>query len=325
MTWFGGPVRNDADVDDAEAAAWLAQYHLGTLDEIAFETWRDEDIAHAIAFARVLAMWERVGSDTLRSVPARVKPVSTFPPSDVAGGAYSRRTFLHAACTVAAISVVAATTTATRAYAWESATTAVGASRTIRLPSGGIIVLNTDSRLSWRVSRTERTFWIDRGEVALDLPEGPEAIFHGDGRMVILSAGRFNVRARGGALDLLVQNGLARIAGQAGSTVDARGGATRLLVSPNDAIVRPADADQIDRLTAWQRHEILFRDATLGSAVEEYNRFLARKIIIVDRELADIPVGGRFVTSDPSAFLDAVSTGLNIRVSRSPSGYLLTR
>ena len=179
------------------------------------------------------------------------------------------------------------------------------------------------------MSSTERTFWIERGEVALSLPKGPDAVFHGDGRMVVLSAGRFNVRARGGALDLLVQKGVARVAGEAGSmpgsTIDARSGATSLLVSSDGAIVRRADADQVDRVTAWQHQEILFRDATLGSAVEEYNRFLVRKIVIVDRELASIPVGGRFVTSDPTAFLDAVSTGLDIRVSRSPTAYLLTR
>ncbi len=321
MTRFRDLLRDDADVAAAEAAAWLAQYRLGTLDEIAFETWRNADVAHAIAFARALAMWDSVGDDAPRSVRA---PLAT-PASDAPRGACSRRTFLQAACALATVGVVAAGTTATRAYAWESATTAVGANKTIHLPAGGVVVLNTDSRLSWRVSRTERSFWIDRGEVALHLPNGPDAVFHGDGRTVILSAGRFNVRARGGALDLLVQNGSARVVEQAGSTIDARGGATSLLVSSDGAIVRPADADQVDRVTAWQRREILFRDATLGSAVEEYNRFLIRKIIIVDRELASIPVGGRFVTSDPTAFLDAVSTGLNIRVSRSPTAYLLTR
>ena len=175
------------------------------------------------------------------------------------------------------------------------------------------------------MSGTERTFWIERGEVALDLPNGPDAVMHGDGRSVMLSAGRFNVRARGEALDLLVQQGVARVAGRSGSAIDARGGATSVLVSSEAAVVRPADTDQVDRITAWQRREILFLDATLGSAVEEYNRFLARKIVIVDRELASIPVGGRFVTNDPTAFLAAVSTGLNIRVSRSPTAYLLTR
>ena len=329
MTRFGGLLRNDGDIDAAEAAAWLAQHHLGSLDEVASQTWRDEDVAHAIAFARALAMWDRVGSEAPRSVRELSGRRTAAAVPDAPKGPCSRRMFLQAACAVAAVGVVAAGTTATRAYAWDSETTAVGESKTIRLPAGGVVALNTDSRLSWRVSSTERTFWIERGEVALSLPKGPDAVFHGDGRMVILSAGRFNARARGGALDLLVQKGMARVAGQAGSmqgsTIDARSGATSLLVSSDGAIVRRADADQVDRVTAWQHREILFRDATLGSAVEEYNRFLVRKIVIVDRELASIPVGGRFVTSDPTAFLDAVSTGLDIRVSRSPTAYLLTR
>ncbi|TCM04764.1 FecR domain-containing protein [Sphingomonas sp. PP-CC-3G-468] len=317
MTRFGGLISNDADVDAAEAATWLAQHRLGTLDEVAFEAWRDGNVAHAIAFARALAMWDSVDIDTSYDPSASAVPE--------ASSIRSRRSFLRAACAVAAVGVVAAGATATRAYAWESETTALGESKTIRLSGGGSVALNTDSRLSWRVSDSQRTFWIERGEIALELPSGPDAVLHDDSSTVLLSAGRFNIRARGEALDILVQRGEARIAGRSGSAIDARSGAKSLLVSSDTVVGRSADADQVDRVTAWQHREILFRDATLGSAVEEYNRFLVRKIVIVDRELASIPVGGRFVTSDPTAFLNAVSTGLNIRVSRSATAYLLTR
>ncbi|KQO07831.1 hypothetical protein [Sphingomonas sp. Leaf242] len=145
MTRFGGLFRNDADVDAAEAAAWLAQHRLGTLDEVAFKTWRDEDVAHAIAFARALAMWDRVGSEAPRSVrELSGRRTAALVPA-APKGPCSRRMFLQAACAVAAVGVVAAGTTATRAYAWivkrpqsararRSACRQAVSSRSIRIP-----------------------------------------------------------------------------------------------------------------------------------------------------------------------------------------------
>ena len=316
MTRTGGQAR-DRDTD-AQAALWLARHKLDTIDVAAFEAWRARDIAHAVAFARALALWESVD----RALPATLAP----PPAAVRAPRLQRRQFLQAASAVLAVGLVAIGTGTTRAYAWSSAATRLGENRTIALPDGSAVALNTDSRLSWRFSGTERSFWIERGEIALDLRAGPAATLHGEQSAVLLSGGQFNARLRGEALDLLVQRGRAQVAGDpAAPQVEASKGVSSMLVSAGTAVIRPADADQVESITAWQKHEILFLDATLGSAVDEYNRFLPRKIVIVDRELANIPVGGRFVTSNPDAFLHAVATGLNVRVSQSPTAYLLTR
>lgn len=316
MMRIGGQAR-ESDAD-AQAAVWLARHKLNTIDVAAFEAWRARDIAHAIAFARALALWESVD----RQLPAALSP----PPAAARAPLLQRRQFLQAASAVLAVGIVAIGAGTTRAYAWSSAATRLGENRTIALPDGSTAALNTDSRLSWRFSRNERSLWIERGEIALDLRPGPAAILRSEGSAVILSEGRFNARLRGEALDLLVQRGRAQVAGRpAAPLVEASKGVSSVLVSPGAAVIRLANADQVESITAWQQHEILFRDATLGSAVEEYNRFLPRKIVIVDRELASIPVGGRFVTSDPDAFLRAISAGLNVRVSQSPTAYLLTR
>jgi transmembrane sensor len=303
----------------AEAAAWLAKYQLGTIDESAFVAWRDSSMSNAIAFARALATWETADHAVGAAAPQLAARDIAVP---------SRRQFLRAASAVLAVGIVGAGIGTTRAYAWSSVSTKLGENRTIRLPDGSAAALNTDSRLSWRFSGEERMFWVERGEVALDLLHGPKAIVHGDGCDLLLSDGRFNVRLRGTALDLLVLAGKARVssrAGRRGALVDASRSVSSVLASQDDAIVRPANAEQVDGITAWQHNEILFQDATLSSAVEEYNRFLSRKIVIVDRDLSSIQVGGRFTTTDPSAFLTAVSTGLNVHVSRSPTAYLLTR
>lgn len=316
-----GPDSGGAEPDvAAQAALWVAQDRLGTIDETAFARWRDAHPLHGLAFCRALAAWERAGGggDIGADAPQEeVTPAAT-------GAQPSRRGFMRAAGIAAAVMVAGSGTLATRAYAWSTAETAIGENRMVSLPDGSVAWLNTDSRLSWRFSGTRRTLWIERGEVALDIVSGPEAFVHGDDRALGVSAGRFNARLRSDALDLLVLKGRAwtRETGSAAQSVNA---GQSLLVSPGAAAARNVGPAQIASAVAWQNGEILFQDMTLGMAVDEYNRFLDRKIIIVDRELAGIPVGGRFTSTDPTAFLHALSAGLDIRVAHANSAYLLTR
>jgi transmembrane sensor len=289
-----------------QAALWLARHQLGTLDGEAFHAWRAADARHALAFARALAAWEAAGHLPVPEEACIAAPVS-------------RRSFLRGAAAASAATLAGAGGFAARAYAWSTASTRLGESRKIRLPDGSSAALNTLSRLSWRFSAHERTLWIEQGEVAVDLVDGPSATFHGEDRLAHLSAGRFNARLRGDMLDLMVLRGRAETPG-----ASAQGGHS-LLISPHGAVSRPFNAMQMATAIAWQQGEILFPDTTLGAAVEEYNRYLARKIVIVDPELAAIPVGGRFTSSDPAAFLRGVSLGLGVHVATSESGYFLTR
>lgn len=306
----------DGEPAAAEAALWLARHVLGTIDVERFEAWRARDPAHAVAFARALATWESIDRIDEPATPALQTP--------------SRRMLLRAAG-VGAVAVLAAGGMTGRAYAWSTATTRIGENRKVRLPDGSMAALNTDSALSWRFSESERSFWIGRGEIAIDLREGPQAIMHNDGRKTLLSPGRFNARLRGDTLDLLVLRGEAKIAptGEGKAAVHGQPAMAdayqSLLLSSDTTLVRPTSRAQIASMIAWQQGEILFLDATLGTAVEEYNRFLTRKIVIVDPELGAIPVGGRFTSSNPTAFLHAVSAGLGVKVSSSGNDYLLTR
>ncbi|NOW45317.1 transmembrane sensor [Novosphingobium sp. SG751A] len=287
---------------EAAAAQWVARFALDTMDDAEFEVWRSADPAHAIAFNRAMAAYEAFeGQGNLASVPS------------------SRRGFMRAAGGGAFVMALGAGGLATRAYAWSSASAPIGGHRKLGLPDGSIAAINTDSCLAWRFSENERTLWVERGEVAIDLCPGARAILHGRDQQVALLPGRFNARLRGDTLDLLVLRGQARAGRQPVKAFQS------LLLSPDRPPLRRLSAAQVEAVIAWQQGEILFDEATLGLAVEEYNRFLTRKIIIVDPELATIPVGGRFTSNDPAAFLDAVSMGLGIHVSVSEKAYLLTR
>lgn len=305
--------RNSREVAEKQAAAWLARHEAGTIDEAAFEAWRSADPAHAVAFVRALAAWNAAGG----------------PMAQAGSSLLTRRRVLFSAAAFGAAGLVAAGGFATQAYAWDSARSRIGETRRVILPDGSRAMLNTDSVLQWRFSRDERSLWIERGEVALELQDGLSARIEGLGRVAMLSAGRFNVRLEIGSMDVTVLRGQA-VAGDGAPGTGGRDGiAARstegLLLSAARPSVRAASAEQLATTVAWQQGEILFDNEPLQSAVREYNRYLDRKIVIADPGITDTLVGGRFTTRDPEGFLFALHRGLGIRITPREGSFVLTR
>ena len=306
-----------------EAAVWLARHEAGTIDEAAFETWRGAAPGNAIAFARALSVWRAAAPDRAGSGAGAADVHAPAPAQGL-----SRRRALAAFGGIGLAGLLAAGGVTTRAYAWQSARSDVGQSKRLILPDGSHAMLNTDSQLQWRFSESERSLWILRGEVALDLRAGVAARVHGDGQVALLSAGRFNVRIQPAAMDVTVLAGRA-LAGSEQGTPAAPGQVAAanegLLLSASRPTVRPASPQRMAATLAWQQGEIVFDNQPLQAAVQEYNRYLTGKILIADPELTGIPVGGRFTSTDPAAFLSALDLGLGIRATPSGGGFVLTR
>lgn len=293
-----------------DAARWFASWQAGTIDEQAFERWRDSDPAHALAYARVLATWAALGK---AEDMGEATPVLTR--RRVVGGG------------VAGAALVAAGTGlfASRAYAWERASTGVGETRKLRLPDGSMAALNTDTKFQWRFSADRRELWLERGEVALELQPGANARLGTEHASAALTGGRFNARLQRDALDLIVLRGGASSESAGGEAAPARANAyQRLTFGGGAPVVAPISGTVVEAALAWQSGDIVFVDTPLSEAAAEYNRYLLRKIVIEDDAVGEIRVGGRFVSSDPTDFLQAISTSLGVRVRSTDTGYHLS-
>jgi transmembrane sensor len=293
-----------------EAARWLAGLELGTADLGAFQQWRDSDPRHALAFARVYA-----SAETLSGLAPHQERVADAPL-----GMPARRHFLRTAAAGAVLAVGGSIFLTSRALAWDQASTAVGEFRKVSLPDGSIIALNTDTAISWKFETDRRRIRLDRGEIALELGPGKPASISSAGAEVSLSAGRFIVRYQPRKADLLVLRGRALVTnGDTGSRVLVSAAEEANLSSPVPLVTSATD-QRISKVIAWQNGELEFDDERLADAVEEYNRYLVRKIVIDDPSLADTRVGGRFASGDPESFLQALALGLDVRVIESDGG-----
>lgn len=290
-----------------EAAGWFASWQAGTIDDQAFERWRASDPAHALAYARVVAVWEAMGRNE-----GAVETTVT------------RRRLMGAGVAGAALLAAGSGFFASRAHAWESASTGIGETRKLRLPDNSMAALNTDTSLYWRFSAARRELWLERGEVALDLRPGADARFSTRYDDAALTGGRFNARLRHDALDLIVfRGGACPVQAGRGSTGLQAKPQHRLLFAGGVPVVEPVPSIAAEAALAWQSGDIVFFDTPLSEAIAEYNRYLLRKIVVDDRSVGAIRVGGRFVSSDPADFLKAISTSLGVRVQETAAGYHL--
>jgi transmembrane sensor len=202
-----------------------------------------------------------------------------------------------------------------------SAQTAVGDQELRRLPDGGKLHINTNSKVQWRFSGQRREVWLNQGEIALNVPEDARPLYlYAADQVVELRSGQLNARLRNGALDLLMLEGQAEVQedGRSGKVRVATGQAA--LAGSANIRLRPMSPGDIQFVSAWQAGEIYFNGETLGAAVDEYNRYLPYKIVIGDPSLQGVRLGGRFKSHDPQLFLTSLRDSFGVVASRTSDG-----
>ena len=311
------PGDQDRDALIAEASLWLARLDAGRASEQDLDAWRDADPRRAAAFAEVASAWTRL--DALREAEDRPLPKP------------SRRAWLTGGGAALAASVAGGAWLGRDVLLRDRVVTGVGERRTLALPDGSSVELNTDTEVFWRFDRARRRLWLSRGEAALMIVHDslrPFELFTSQG-LARLAAGQFNARLRPAGLDLIV------LAGQA-AVETASGAAHAQVVGPADdrqaleitahgvAVVATPE-EQVQAVQAWRRGEIVFEGQALSVAVEEYNRYLTRKLVIGDDKAGRLRLGGRFLTGDPDSFLDALRTTFGLRIIDDGSSRILLK
>lgn len=309
------PDDQDRDALIAEASLWLARLDAGRASQQDLEAWRDAESRHAAAFAQVAHAWTQL--DALRDVD-RPQPTA------------SRRAWITGGGAALAASLAGGAWLGRDLLLRDRMVTGVGERRTLVLPDGSLVELNTDTEIAWRFDRTRRRLWLARGEAALTIAHDrlrPFELLTVQG-LARLAAGQFNARLRPAGLDLIVLAGQAAIetaSGQAQARVVGAADPRQALeiTAQRIAVVATPEAE-IQSVQAWRRGEIVFEGQALSEAVEEYNRYLTRKLVIGDARAGTLRLGGRFLTGDPESFLDALRTTFGLRIIEDgPSRILL--
>lgn len=199
--------------------------------------------------------------------------------------------------------------------------TAVGERRAISLEDGSTIELNTNSRVRVRLTEGERRLWLEKGQAMF-------AVAHDARRPFIVTAGDTAVRAVGTRFEVwrtdqevrvILAEGKVRVSGPAAKAAPVTLTAgQRLDVRPQG----PAAPEPVDVAaeTGWTQGRVTFRNAPLAEAVAEINRYSRSPVVLGPGAPAQERITGVFDTGDTRAFVDGVTTMLDLKSTSRPDG-----
>lgn len=313
----------------AQAARWWSRMHGPEADasRSAFEAWRRADSRNHAEYAALERTWElaaglgstEVGRSRTMERGSRRLSWATPPRIAVATAAIAAMVLLI---------VLWPGGPATSPVAAVAHATAVGEIRTIHLPDGSSVTLDTDSRLQVAFDDKVRKVTLEQGRARFDVLPDPTRTFLVEAGGTILSAqdAGFDVRATPGDVCLTTLRGLvdvrphtagldrpAELRLAAGQTM--RFGASGAALAPRASAEKGSER--------WVSGMLVYEGAPLSAVLEETNRYARRRIVLDEPALGDLRVTGAFRPLPVEQLAASLAAAFDLRVRNDGQGPLI--
>ena len=328
---------------ECQAAHWLAILDgddPSAENIAAFHQWKNEDEAHRKAFEDVLELW---GS---ANILTRLEP----PVSAAESATQSRFVFFSSTPSFANFGATAFAllllVTLSIVQPWNNLgdqiyTTQVGEQKTLQLPDGSEVIINTDSQVMVSYQSDRRLLILQKGEAHFEVahdPDRPFDVYAGNGLVKAIGTA-FTVRMDQQAVSVYVTEGVVEvfnelevappspepdnpsneiiIAQAPTATLESGGvkvpaGQQAIYGEQAKKPVAVEASDNIDEKLSWRQGKLVFKGEPLGGVIEEFSRYTSTRIIIPGKKMRTMKVGGIFKIGDTVAMLDALKDGFGI-------------
>ncbi len=327
--------RLDASQVQTRAAEWAARlqsHDCSELERAACRRWRAAHPAHEAAFQRAEQTWRQC--QALGADPALAEGLHQLEREAQAGlrPARWRRYGPPALALAAALGVLSVLAPRLRQAAEPPGVrhaTVTGEQRTVELPDGSSVVLDTGTALVVRYSQGARQVALEAGQASFTVTRD--------------AARPFRVQAAGGSVTALGTQFLVRLGPAAdAATVTLLEGKVRV-EGPQTGAQRQAPATlapgqqlRFDRAgqwattqvspeaaTAWTRGSVYAEDWRLADLLAEMNRYASTPLRLADAGLAELRVTGVFRTGDPRSLQRVLEHDLPVRAVQGEGGEIL--
>ncbi|WP_179943993.1 FecR family protein [Pusillimonas noertemannii] len=340
------------DPHDA-AAHWFTRERAGAMtpdERLAFAQWKAEP-RNAQAYGEMLRVWqvaEATPDEVFENIlqegvkqrrndadapqapfasspgPARFRQGTPRSAGDVSHGRRGVVWGLGAACTAAlAVAFVASPRWFSASEFTQRYASRLGERKTIDLPDGSTLALNTATSVVVQLGDSERRVLLEQGEAFFSVAADPSRPFVVDAGLatVKVTGTRFNVRRDTDALAVAVESGSVEVSGGRWWKPDVHrlGPGQGARVAHDAGRVRVASVD-VAAASAWRQGKAVFDAAPLEAIVAELNRYRAQPIVLRNASLAQLRIAGVFSVDEPDAFLDVLPTLAPVAVRRSLDG-----
>jgi transmembrane sensor len=205
------------------------------------------------------------------------------------------------------------------------------------LEDGTVVELNRGAVLSVNFTPAERRVRLEQGEAHFTVTKNPARPFIVTARgMDVHAVGTaFNVRLDAQVVEVLVTEGRVRVSeapepaadGSKSEAREMRAPLVPLLQAGQRAVVSLAPQSaapqiatltpgEIERVLAWQHRMLDFTATPLSDVVAEFNRHNDVQLVVVDPELASIPISANFRSDNIEGFVRLLEVGSFARAER---------
>jgi len=295
-----------------QAIEWFVRLHAEQCpveDRLRFEAWRSKHEGHRAAYAEAERIWAHM--DTLQgmAVPGLAEARAAKPRKPA--GVFSALALLL--CTSALLGGAWLEYSAeTVSYA-----TRIGERRRIELADNSHIDLNTDSRVSVRLSLLRRSVVLTQGEAQFDVSHNrlrPFTVEVGDLRIRDVGT-RFNVRKQTQGATVSVLEGEVELNDGHAVSGERLGAGSQRGYTESAGLGRLQAVDA-ESLSAWLRGQLVFKQTPLREVAAELERYHPVRFVFADAKLAEQTLSGTFDADDIDPFLHALERILPVQAKR---------
>ncbi len=331
---------NSVSTIEKQAANWLVlhDHGLSPAQQEEFDHWIQASEQRAAIYAELEETWNLIGRAREKLIAFTASPVPSTPVTietiELTKHRGTPLLWLAAAASVGLFFYLAEPATPPANDYTLTASTEMGVIRSLPLPDGSTLLLNTDSAVVVRFNAAERRVKLLRGEANFKVAKNPARPFIvSTGAIDVRAVGTaFDVRQRPGAVEVVVTEGKVRVddrvagksrlpassASDGYESVLVAGQRAYIAVGSNQELAKvvPVAPAEISQALAWQSHRLEFVATPLADIVAEFNRYNRRKLVIADPRLASRRFGGTFPAGDYEEFVRLLESDFGIVTER---------
>lgn len=302
-----------------EAADWVVRLASGVMtdtDRADFQRWQDLSPVHRAALEKEQQFWESL--EALR--PAFAEVANKYPAEVVVSKVFPRRSHRVWHGAIAATLLLLAMFLGLFWPAAGDYSTVAGEVRTVSLPDGSSVVLNTRTRIAINFSEQLREITLLQGEAWFDVAPNPQRPFrvYAAGGYTEAVGTSFNIRTRNEQVLVAVTSGQVKVeaAAYTGRFAPVFASKGETLTYTKKGARGPAIAQVSEHLLAWRQGWIEIDELPLPEALAELNRYLPGKVVLIAPALGDVQVSGSFRQAQLVDALDALAATQQLKVLR---------
>jgi transmembrane sensor len=308
---------------DKQALRWVVRMSDRVLDASeaqAFDAWYAADIRHQGAYLRATAINNALNQATVQET---LRPGRKHLEAEWAGVAWkqprSRRAFLAYGGMAAGVAILAATMMLPASGDRMILATSKGEFLKVPLADSSVVSIIGGSRVEVNLTHMARQIDLKRGEAWFEVAKDKSKPFivAADDVRVRAVGTAFAVRRYSNGAEILVTEGTVEVWAQDGTAQKrfVHAGEQAFVANRASDIAATRDPREIERKLAWREGRLVFRNQTLENAVADFNRYSARRIVIVDPRLKNKTLVGQYQIDAPERFAKDVSTFLNVPIA----------